>query len=153
MAKILLSIPDDILGDIDKYCAQFKYERSELIRAAIRTKIYPKDIPPSTSTIPKENIPSTIVPQNTQQLSPEEEDMLYEEKLAKLPEGYVYNYCTINHAHPFVANMKYNVRRFNYEDENGTSIIEDTWACDDCIQFYKDKRVGKVTYGKQRSED
>lgn len=44
MAKVLLSLCDDLLKDIDRYCLQFKYERSELIRQAIRDKIYPKDI-------------------------------------------------------------------------------------------------------------
>ena len=40
MAKILTSLPNDLLLDIDKYCKEHRYNRSEFLRFASRTIIY-----------------------------------------------------------------------------------------------------------------
>lgn len=44
MTKVLLSLPDNIIQDLDTYCSKLNYERSEFIRMIIREVIYPKDI-------------------------------------------------------------------------------------------------------------
>lgn len=44
MAKILLSITEKLLKDLDLYCSRLNYERSEFLRTLIREVIYPKDI-------------------------------------------------------------------------------------------------------------
>lgn len=65
--KVLLSIPDDLLGKLDTYCKTYNYERSELIRALIRDKvsIYPKDISqtiqPDTNSNNSNKEPTRIV--------------------------------------------------------------------------------------------
>lgn len=36
MARIIISLPKELLTDIDAYCTQNRYNRSELIRHAVR---------------------------------------------------------------------------------------------------------------------
>jgi metal-responsive CopG/Arc/MetJ family transcriptional regulator len=39
MAKILLSLPDKFIEEVDEFCKDKSYTRSELIRQALREKI------------------------------------------------------------------------------------------------------------------
>lgn len=36
MAKIIVSLSDELLKIIDSYCQEYKYNRSELVRQALR---------------------------------------------------------------------------------------------------------------------
>lgn len=38
--KILISMPEKLTRDLDTYCQNFHFERSELIRSLIRDRIY-----------------------------------------------------------------------------------------------------------------
>ena len=40
MAKVIVSLSEELLKDIDAYCEKFKYNRSEFIRRAIRSVLY-----------------------------------------------------------------------------------------------------------------
>ena len=37
MAKIIISLPDDLLTKVDSYCKEHEYNRSEFIRFAMRS--------------------------------------------------------------------------------------------------------------------
>ena len=43
MSRILISLPDNLLQDVDNYCKENKYLRSEFIRHIIRYFLYPDD--------------------------------------------------------------------------------------------------------------
>ncbi len=36
MAKVIISLPDELLNKVDQYCQDFKYNRSEFVRFALR---------------------------------------------------------------------------------------------------------------------
>ena len=40
MAKVLLSLPDELLKRLDQHCQEFHYERSEYLRMIIRNSIF-----------------------------------------------------------------------------------------------------------------
>lgn len=40
MQKILLSMPDELLVKLDEHCKKYSYERSEFVRAVLRTKLF-----------------------------------------------------------------------------------------------------------------
>ena len=47
MAKIIVSLSEELLEEIDAYCKKFKYNRSEFVRHAVREvlkKIYDNTI-------------------------------------------------------------------------------------------------------------
>ncbi len=39
MAKVIISLPDEFLKQVDDYAEKFNYNRSELVRSALREKI------------------------------------------------------------------------------------------------------------------
>ena len=39
MAKIIISLPDELLAKVDAFCAAKDYNRSEFIRFSLRSKI------------------------------------------------------------------------------------------------------------------
>ena len=39
MAKIIISLPDELLQAVDKYCIDFQYNRSEFIRFLMRQEL------------------------------------------------------------------------------------------------------------------
>lgn len=61
MGKVLINFPDEFLKDIDRYCRDWKYERTELVRLAVREKIYPRDIPAT-----EERKPTPVSQRDTQ---------------------------------------------------------------------------------------
>jgi metal-responsive CopG/Arc/MetJ family transcriptional regulator len=36
MAKVIISLPDELLEKVDRYCDDFEYNRSEFVRFALR---------------------------------------------------------------------------------------------------------------------
>ncbi len=44
MSRIILSIPTDLLKDLDSYCVILRYNRSEAIRKAIRDMVHMKSV-------------------------------------------------------------------------------------------------------------
>ncbi len=44
MSRIIISLPDELLEDLDVYCEDLRYNRSECIRHAIRLLIQPEDV-------------------------------------------------------------------------------------------------------------
>jgi hypothetical protein len=51
MARIMVTLPDNLLEAADKYCEKYDYERTEFIRSSIRQKVYGK---PTEPIIPKD---------------------------------------------------------------------------------------------------
>lgn len=43
MARIIISLPQELLTDLDTYCKDNKYNRSECIRHAVRSLIKQED--------------------------------------------------------------------------------------------------------------
>lgn len=54
MAKIIVSLPDKLLELVDEHCEQFKYNRSEFVRYAMR-KVLKKEKYDNTSKNKKTN--------------------------------------------------------------------------------------------------
>jgi Ribbon-helix-helix protein, copG family len=44
MAKIIISLPDDLLKQLDEYCQEKIYTRSELIRRGLRQILFEKEL-------------------------------------------------------------------------------------------------------------
>jgi metal-responsive CopG/Arc/MetJ family transcriptional regulator len=44
MAKIIISLPDDLLEKLDEYCRENIYTRSELIRRGLRPILFEKEL-------------------------------------------------------------------------------------------------------------
>lgn len=51
MAKVIVSISDELLTDVDNYCVVYRYNRSELVRYALRGIL--NDKPKQVQTKPK----------------------------------------------------------------------------------------------------
>lgn len=43
MAKVIISLPDELLNKVDQYCGDFKYNRSEFVRFALRAIVDSKE--------------------------------------------------------------------------------------------------------------
>lgn len=119
MKKILLAIPDDMMRDIDDYCKQYSFERSEFIRSVIRGKIYggPSGYQP-------------VQPSSTEQGSPNPASAL---KIQK-------RYCELH----FESGVEYDCRLVSFENENGDVVIDTKWACPKCYMELKNRDYGIV---------
>ncbi len=126
--KISLTLPEELLKDMDKVCLDEKYERSEFIRTAIRERIYPKGIQP-TQELPKEKwvaVPGKVELPERRAIEPSK----------------VEGWCQTH----FEKNAKYVLKLVTWEDENGTPVIDKKMICPKCITKYENMGRGHLYY-------
>jgi Arc/MetJ-type ribon-helix-helix transcriptional regulator len=130
--KISLTLPEELLNDLDLVCTSQKYERSEFIREAIRNRIYPKGNQPMSS----KEIEEKWTPKVLESIERANEIV---EQIKKKP---VIGWCQVR------IQLKVNqpIRLITWEDENGVAVIEKKWACDKCIEHYQNIGRGKVYF-------
>ena len=140
MAKVTMSIPDDLLKAFDNYVETHQYERSEFVRRLMRSVVYPKDIVPED--IPKYNGGNQInIAKADTGATPLIEIREVQEELKKIDE---LRFCKL-HWEPVKGKM-FPCRLITWEDENGTPVVDKQWACPDCLAKYESMGRGRVVY-------
>lgn len=148
MSKILLSIPDELLKDMDSYCAKLSYERSEFVRMLVRNVLYPLAIPPNDipviTTMEGNPVFKEDVPHNgTPALVPIPDlPRIREEDTSPIIQGW----CQTNAAHPLLRNQNFPIRKITWEDEEGRPIVSEKWACPKCVEHYQNLGRGRVFF-------
>ena len=138
--KILLSIPDNLVKIIDEECVDEEYERSEYIRMCIRQHVFgdakftgtdgtPISTPAESKDLPKfkwKESPS----------HPLDDGVDLEIESTVPPETKtIQGWCQLH----FEKGKNYPLRKVTWEDENGTEVIKDKFACPKCIQGLEGK--------------
>lgn len=152
LMRINVTIPDKLLKEIDSFCIDNNYDRSEFFRKLSREALGFEETLPINNTfvrpIRKENtgtIPtktSTLPVDNTlPDMSDIEEVNAYGGQDGKDHEV-VSMWCQLH----FEAKKNYPCVKISYEDENGNELVHEKWGCPKCVASYENKGVGRVYY-------
>jgi hypothetical protein len=127
MSKVLLSLPEKLLKDLDIVCDSQGYDRSEYIRMCIRQRLY--------DTGDKMFDEAGIVKEIWKEA---EDDLNGGEKSKNL------GWCQLH----FERGVKYPLTLITWEDENGNTVIDKKLACPKCVERYEKIGRGRVFYPK-----
>jgi len=124
MKKVLVSMPEQLVVDLDAYCGVYHYERSEFIRSIVRDKIYEKREPVQQASVPtKIEPPSVGNVERTYTVTRE------------------VRFCGMH----FEAGVEYECQLVNFEDADGNRVIDHIWACPTCLAELQSRDYGVLT--------